>query len=375
MRVLLLLPYAWDTAPSQRYRIEQWVPWLREQGVEFQVSTLLTAAEQRLLYSSAGAARKAVMMAGATLRRAVEVSRRRGFDLIWLHRAALPVGPPMLERWLARTRIPIVYEFDDAIFLTHTSAVNSRWGALKCAGKTGDLSRLAAHVVVGNDYLAEYARGFNPRTTIIPTTVDTTHYVPRGPHQDDGPVVIGWSGSGTTLPHLRTLEGVLRRVAREVPVRLQVIGVEDYALEGVPTSARAWRPETQVAGLQEFDIGVMPLPDDQFARGKCGCKALEYMAVEVPVVTSPVGVNAEIVQDDRNGLLAATEDEWVAKLVRLARDVELRRRLGRAGRETVEAHYSTAVVAPQVLELLRRVVSEATATAAGEARLTEWTAR
>lgn len=355
MRVLLLLPYAWDTAPSQRYRIEQWAPWLRAQGVEFQVSTLLTPAEQTTLYGNANAVRKGQMMVAAAVRRTLELSRLRDFDLIWLHRAALPVGPPILERRLAKSGVPMIFEFDDAIFMPHTSAVNSRFRALKFAGKTGELCKLSRHVVVGNEFLAEYARKHNDHVTVIPTTIDTSVYRACEAHYTNETVVIGWSGSGTTLPHLRTLDRVFQRLAKRVNFRIAVIGVNDYELPGVEVKTSAWKPDTQVASLQRFDIGVMPLPDEEWARGKCACKALEYMAVGVPVVTSPVGVNAEIIRNGVNGLLAATEDEWVAQLERLVMDAGLRRELGAKGRETVVNDFSTSVQAPRVYDLLRQI--------------------
>src|SRR5207237_307457 len=141
---------------------------------------------------------------------------------------------------------------------------------------TSTICRLAAHVVVGNEYLADYARRFNPAVTVIPTTVDTDAYQPRTGYQARRPLTIGWSGSVTTLPHLRLLDGVLQRVAREAEVRVRVVGVPEYALAGVAAEAVEWRAERQVSELGSFDIGVMPLPDEEWARGKCACKALEY---------------------------------------------------------------------------------------------------
>lgn len=352
-----MLPYAWDTVPGQRFRIEQWHPRLQAQGVEFVVSTLLTASQQRLLYSRGRAARKAIMLAGTMLRRALDVRLARQVDAIWLHRAAWPVGPALLERLLARTGVPLIFEFDDAIYLADTAEANRRWRALKFAGKTSAICRLSTHVVVGNAYLADHAARFNPAVTTIPTTIDTDVYHPRADYRDASPVVIGWSGSRTTVAHLGTLDRVIQRVAAEVPVRLRVIGTDAYPLEGVDTAAMEWSPEREVPELSRFDIGVMPLPDEEWARGKCALKALQYMALGVPTVTSPVGVNADIIRDGENGLLARDEDEWVAKLVGLSRDVALRESLGRAGRQTVERTYSAAVQAPRVLELLERLCS------------------
>jgi SAM-dependent methyltransferase/glycosyltransferase involved in cell wall biosynthesis/uncharacterized protein YbaR (Trm112 family) len=365
MRVLLLLPYAWDTAPGQRFRIEQWVPGLEAMGVEFRVETLLTGAEQRLLYSDGHAGAKVAMLVRHAGRRVAQLRGLRGFDLVWLYRAAFLVGPAVLERVLARSAVPMVVEFDDAIYLPDTSTANARWAGLKCSGKTATICRLSDHVVVGNRYLADYARVHNPAVTVIPTTIDTDAYRPREHYGESRPVVIGWSGSGTTVAHLRTLDRVLQKVAAREDVRLHVVGTDSYPLEGVRTSATRWSPEKERPELGRFDIGVMPLPDEEWARGKCGLKALQYMALGVPTVTSPVGVNSEIIQNGTNGVLASGEDEWVGALTSLIHDVGLRQRLGRAGRATVEDRYSTRSQLRRVFEVMERVSASRRPTSLG----------
>jgi glycosyltransferase involved in cell wall biosynthesis len=367
MRLLLLLPYAWDTSPSQRFRIEQWHPALKASGIALEVAALLSQEEQRTLYGTGGAAGKATMLAGTFLRRLRQLTRVGRYDAIWLHRAAFPIGPPFLERWLARTRTPIILEFDDAIYLTHTSAANERWRAFKCASKTAELCGLSRHVVVGNEYLAEYARQFNANVSIIPTTIDVDAYQPRADYPDNDPVVIGWSGSGTTAAHLRTLDSVLQRVAAQTQVRVHVMGVDDYSLEGVDSRAVRWSPAVELPELRQFDIGVMPLPDEEWARGKCALKALQYMALGIPTVTAPVGVNGKIIQDGQNGLLASTDDEWVERLVALAQDVRMRERIGRAGRETVVQEYSTNAQVPHVRRVLELVCGHRSPSASRDA--------
>ncbi len=354
-RVLLLLPYAWNTSPSQRYRIEQWSARLTAAGVELHPVTLMSEAEQRLLHGTGSTAAKAWMLARCMASRVLQLRRVRTFDAIWLHRTAWPIGPALLERFIAWLGVPIVYEFDDAIFLADTAAANARWAALKFAGKTAEICRMSRHVVVGNDYLAEYARRHNGSVTVVPSTIDTDLYRPRDRYEERTPVVIGWSGSATTVPHLRTLDGALRRVAREVPVVLHVIGTDAFELEGVPTYVAPWSAAREIPELNRFDVGIMPLPDEEWTKGKCALKALLYMSLGIPAVASPVGMNGEVIRDGQNGRLAATEDEWVERLLELATDVRLRERLGRAGRRTVEERYSAAVHAPRVLEILREV--------------------
>jgi len=244
------------------------------------------------------------------------------------------------------------------VFVPYVSPSNGYLSYLKFPAKTKTICRLATHVMAGNPYLADYAKQTNQNVSIVPTTIDTEKYsvLPR----ERNPVpVIGWSGSFSTVQHLDSLAGALRRLARTENFRLVVIGTPVYKLDGVDVEALPWRSATEVSDLRQIDIGIMPLPDESWSRGKCGLKALQYMALGIPTVCSPVGVNSEIIQDGVNGFLAGTEDEWVAKLTQLLHDEKLRARLGAAGRATVETKYSAAVQAPRVYEILRSVVAKA----------------
>jgi glycosyltransferase involved in cell wall biosynthesis len=218
---------------------------------------------------------------------------------------------------------------------------------------------MSAHVMAGNSYLAEYARQVNANVTIVPTTIDTEKYAVRTEAHESELPTIGWTGSFSTVQHLDTLRSALQKLAKQTKFRLRVIGTPTYKLDGLDVEAMPWRADTELEDLHAIDIGVMPLPDDAWSKGKCGLKALQFMALGIPTVCSPVGVNTEIIQDGENGFIASSEDEWVEKLGRLVHSAELRRQLGRAGRRTVEAKYSANVQAPRVFELLRSVVIEA----------------
>jgi glycosyltransferase involved in cell wall biosynthesis len=208
--------------------------------------------------------------------------------------------------------------------------------------------------MVGNSYLAEYAGQFNPHVTIVPTTIDTEKYEVRQNKPADTPV-IGWTGSFSTIQHLDTLRGALQKLAEREKFRLRVIGTQDYRLEGVEVEAIRWRSESELEDLCPIDIGVMPLPNDAWSKGKCGLKALQFMAVGIPTICSPVGVNTEIIHDGQNGFIAGTEQEWVDKMGLLLRSVDLRNQLGLAGRATVEQKYSAIAQAPRVYEVLESI--------------------
>ena len=356
MNVLVLIPYLYDTAPGQRFRIEQWARGLEERGVRFQFIPFETSALKEILHRRGCHLRKIIeLLRGIYRRSRVLAAIDQRWDVILLYREMLPLGPPIFERLLAKKGIPIVYDFDDAIFLPEVSEANQRFLWLKWPQKIGTICRLSAYAIVGNGYLKDYALQFTPRVSVIPTTIDTDTYTLKPSAEIRETPVIGWSGSMTTLKHLRVIEPTLRALRCTTPYRLKVVGQRGVEMDGLDVESKDWDRKTEVADLQSFDIGMMPLPDDAWARGKCGLKLLQYMAVGVPTVASPVGVNVEIIQDGINGFLASTEQEWVAKLQLLISDRALRERLAKAGRETIEQKYAAKLHAPHLLEVLRAV--------------------
>ena len=356
MRVLALMPALYDTSPGQRYRLEQWEPLLRERGVDITFASFEDEELHALLYQRGMMPKKLQLVTRGLRRRLSLVRKVKDYDLVYILREAALFGPPVFERLIAQSGVPMVFDFDDAIFVSYRSPSNGYLSYLKFASKTKTICRIASHVMVGNPYLAEYARQVNDRVTVIPTTIDTEKYrVPE--RREKSPVVIGWTGSYSTVQHLDTLRGALKKLAEKESFRLRVIGTPSYECPPVDVEAMRWRADTELEDLSEIDIGMMPLPDDRWSKGKCGLKALQFMALGIPTICSPVGVNTDIIQDDQNGFIAGTEDEWVEKLTRLLRSAELRRRLGDAGRATVEEKYSAITQTPRVYEIFKSVFS------------------
>ena len=238
MRILAIVPSVYDTNPSQRFRIEQWEPLLRERGVEVTFKPFESNELHAVLYKQGHMAEKLKFVGEALRRRAGEVRSARGYDAVYVLREAALLGPPVFERWLARTGVPYVFDFDDAVFLTYVSPSNGYLSYLKFPGKTRAICRMAAHVMAGNQYLADYAGAVNERVTIVPTTIDTAKYSVEPRAENDVPVV-GWSGSFSTAVHLATVKGALRKLAERERFRLRVIGAPDFKIEGVDVEASA----------------------------------------------------------------------------------------------------------------------------------------
>lgn len=356
MKVLAWVPQAIDTSPGQRFRIEQWEPHLRQEGIEIAYSPFSSAEIAAVLQRRGSTAQKAKAVVRALWQRFREAWTAAPYDLVYIFREGALLGPAVAERILARRRIPFVFDFDDAVWLRYVSPANSYLSYLRFPSKTATLCRLARHVVAGNPYLRDYALRHNERVSVVPTTIDTVRYRPA-PRSANAVPVIGWTGSYSTVQYLGVVRTALERLRARRSFRVVVVGGEGFAAQGVDVEHRPWRSATEVEDLLDFDVGIMPLPDSQWERGKCGLKALQYMALEIPAVVSPVGVNREIVQHGNNGLLAGSEAEWEAALDSLLSDASLRRRLGQAGRATVEASYSAAVHAPRVAEVFRSALA------------------
>ncbi|HYP50933.1 MAG TPA: glycosyltransferase family 4 protein [Pyrinomonadaceae bacterium] len=372
MKLLAIVPSLYDISPGQRYRIEQWEPILREKGVEITYSPFETEELRGVLYQPGRIAEKMKFVMRSINKRREDMRNVRDFDAVYVFREAALLGPAYFEKSISRSGVPMIFDFDDAVFVSYKSPSNGYLSYLKFPGKTATICRLSAHIMAGNPYLAEYARQYNPKNvTVIPTTIDTDkyHYLENRPANDVP--VIGWSGSHSTVQHLDTLRETLQDLAKVAQFRLRVIGTPNYKIEGVDVEAMAWRSETETQDLEPIDVGVMPLPDDQWSKGKCGLKALQYMALGVPTICSPVGVNSDIIQDGENGFLADGKEEWIEKLKRLLASAELRRKLGAAGRRTVEEKYSARVQAPRVFQILTSVVNRAKTTDKKAIRQTE----
>lgn len=353
---LALVPYPLDRAPSQRYRLEQWQPHLAAQGIAIQFAPFADERLYERLYRPGNPIAKGLSLARCLIGSAAGLRRVRQHDVVLIHRAISIVGPAILERIASLLRRPIVFDFDDAIYRLNTSHVNRWFGWLKFPGKTASICRLSSHVTVGNRFLAEFARKYNRNVTIIPSSVDTDRYQPRRRSETGRPVVVGWTGSSTSQTYLEQFAPVLRELVARRAVEVRIISDREPVLAGVPITWRPWSAASEAEDVGQFDIGIMPMPDDNWTRGKCAFKALQYMAMEVPAVCSAVGMNTDVIRHGQNGFLATTATEWLQYLEELVGSFDLRRRLGAAARRTVECDYSMVASANLFGEVVRSVV-------------------
>jgi glycosyltransferase involved in cell wall biosynthesis len=358
INVLALSPIPEEGAGC-RFRVSQYLPFLKAQGIDVTIRSFYTQEFFKLVYQRGHYVRKGAAFLRLLLRQREVLRELDRYDVVLLYREANPIGSPFIERRIARRGLPIVYDFDDAIFLPSVSEANQAMSFLKSTSKPAEIIRFSRHVMVGNEFLAQYARRYSQHVTVVPTAVDTTRFAPRPPgSRPDGPLVVGWIGSPTTFHYLESIAPLLKDLAARHEFVLKVSGAgKPVNFPGVKVQEVTWSLEQEVTLFNTCDVGVYPLADDDWARGKCGFKAIQFMACGVPTVAAAVGVNREIIRDGENGFLAATPAEFSRKLERLLTDAALRDRFAHAGRQTIDQRYSSRVTAPIVARILREAVA------------------
>ncbi|MBX3205815.1 MAG: glycosyltransferase [Labilithrix sp.] len=358
IRLLVLTPKPSGLSPGQRFRLEQWAPRVAaDHGIAMDFVPFESPRLTELLYQSGHRAEKAAWVLFDFARRAREVFRARRYDGVVVYREAALIGPAIYERAFRVAGVPMFFDFDDAIWQPgQISSANGVFSALHFWGKTSTTCRLSRGVIVGNDYLASYARKRNLNVFVVPTSIELDRYPVQPELTSEKPFVVAWSGSTHTLQHFEHAREPLERLAKELPLVVKVICNKppERPIDGAENIFVPWSERGEAEAVGAAHVGIMPLPDDDYTRGKCGLKALQFMATGRPVVISPVGMNKELVTTGHNGFLASTTDEWTDALRRLAASPVLRQRLGRAGRETIEARYSADVVAGLFANAIRQ---------------------
>ncbi len=344
MKVLFLVPYPLGEAGSQRFRFEQYFGVMRDRGISIDVSSFLDHRAWNILYAEGKFVPKFFSILLGFFRRISDVFRSCSYDFIFIHREAAPLGPPVFEWLIAKVFSgKIIYDFDDAIWLPNVSASNKLFSKIKWYHKVISICRWSYRISCGNDFLKEYALQYNRNVVVNPTVVDTEgRYNKIKQHQHTGRIIIGWTGTHSTIRYLNDLLPVLKKLEEENNIEIQIISNAPPDLPLKSLKYIPWKKSTEIEDLLAFDIGIMPLPDDDWARGKCGFKLIQYLSLGIPAVSSPVGVNAKIIDGGTNGFLCKTHDEWLNALRELIVHSEKRKQFGEQGRQKMISHFSAA---------------------------------
>jgi glycosyltransferase involved in cell wall biosynthesis len=355
-KILFLSPYPKGIGPSQRFRFEQYINFF-EQEFDCKQITFWNKKSWDILFSDKGHLIKTYYLLISFFKRWVTVFSINRYHIIFIHREVAHIGPPVFE-WIIKYifRKKIIYDFDDAIWFRNYSEKNKIARFFKSPWKVKYICKWADVIIVGNDYLKSFAIKYNKRVVVIPTTIDTEYHKPL-PDKDYNTkkTVIGWTGTLTTLRQLDLILPVLQKLEEKYDFEFLVISNEKPEINIKPFNFIKWNKDTEIADLQKINIGIMPLYDNEWEKGKCGFKGLQYMALEIPAVMSPVGVNTKIITDGKNGFLAKTEQDWFDKLSVLIENKQLRKELGKVGRKTVIEKYSVNANKQKYFEVLHLI--------------------
>ena len=352
MRVLLFSKYG-SLGASSRLRSYQYLPYLSQKGFQVDISALFDNHYLEGFFSARK--RNPFEIIRYYLKRGQWISKIQSYDMIWIEYELFPWLPATIENLIIRKHIPLIVDYDDAVF--HRFDLSSNRLVRKLLGQKFDhIMRSASAVIVGNQYIADRATSAGASSVVkIPTVVDLSKYRYTA-KQKSTVFTIGWIGTPHTAQYLRMIEPALKRIAAKYRIQFIGVGTGNLKIDGVPTESLKWSKINEAKTLSSFDVGIMPLRDEPFERGKCGYKLIQYMACGLPVVASPVGANTEIVEHGRNGFLSSFKDQWIKAIEYLIRNPDKAQKMGKEGRRKVENSYCTQITAPKLFEVFRSVV-------------------
>jgi glycosyltransferase involved in cell wall biosynthesis len=359
-KILVICPYPEDVAPSQRLKFEQYYSAFKEAGYEVHISPFISSSFWKVIYKKGFFFQKTIYTIQGYLKRIANLFVLHRYDIIYLHLWATPFGPPIFEWLIRKLSKAIVYDIDDLVYLRNVQSKAHRLVTfIKGRSKPIYLMKTADHVITCTPYLDQFVRKFNSKTTDISSTVDTCkRYKPVNQYSNDKILTLGWSGSLSTSKYFHLLKNVLKRLAEKYKFNILVVGDSSVKIEGLNIEAVNWREETEIAELQRMDIGLYPLPDEEWVLGKSGLKAIQYMALGIPTVATAIGANFRVIENGQSGYLVKNEDEWVKALSELIEKPELRKKIGENAREKVVRDFSIQSNTINYLTVLESVLPD-----------------
>jgi glycosyltransferase involved in cell wall biosynthesis len=356
VRVLALTPNLYGVSPGQRSSIELWEKVLEPAGISIDHSSFETEPLRDVIYSPGRYGRKMIELTRAYGRRLRSLKLIDDYDAVLIYREAALIGPELVERLAAR-RKPLIYQLDDPLYVPYRSPWSGWLTYLKFFGKVRRIAAMSRVVIVNSSHHRDYVSRVNSNVWQIPSVVDADVYQPLPRAEGNGKVCVGWSGSATTVGNLDLIEAPLRDVARREDVRIQLVGVDKPPFAGLELTALPWRADTEVEDLRKLDVGLAPAPVTEWNKRKFFMKIVQYMALGIPPVCSPIGSNPEVVDHGRTGFLADTRDEWVSAIERLVTDSGLREEMSAAAATVAHEKYTLQANAEQIVAAFESAVS------------------
>ncbi len=338
-KILFIVPYPFDKAPSQRLKFEQYYKSIEEAGFTIYKSSFISEGFWKVIYKKGNLFKKIFYTCAGYCKRFGDLFRLRRYDAVYIHLWVTPFGPAFFEWMFCKISKRVIYDIDDMIYITPPNSPNPAINWLKGKTKPIYLFRNANCVLTSTPAIEEYAKKFNDRVISVPITIDTDKYIPKDRY-DTPKLTLGWSGSVSTSPYLHLLDRVLLELRKKYDFKLLVMGDPNFTIEGLEIEAIPWKEEYEVSTIRRFDIGLYPLPRDSWVQGKGGGKALQYMAAGVPTVATAIGTNFTIVEHGVSGFLVNTDKEWIDCIGEFIESEMLRKQIGQTGTRVVEEKFS-----------------------------------
>jgi len=358
--MLVICPHPVGYAPGQRLKYEQYFDAFEEAGYEVTVSPFMSETFQKIVYKKGHFFQKALWTIAGYFKRVGDLFRIGNYDVVYVFLWVAPFAPSVFEKLTRKLAKKLVYDIDDLIFLNPPSSTNPLIHYLRSPRNHIALMKSADHVITCTPYLDEFVKKYNQHTTDISSTINTDLYQPKANYAIDADrkFVIGWSGSHSTSKYLHLLDDVFVELAKEYSFKLMVMGDASFRLEGVEVEALPWKEKYEIKVISQFDIGVYPLPDEQWVLGKSGLKALQYMALGIPTIATAIGTIHRIIDNGENGFLVRSKEEWKQQIIDLMTNERLRQKIGKKAVKTVKQFYSIRSNKDKYLEILDRLVTK-----------------
>ncbi len=359
-KIYIVCPFPQGEAAGQRLKYEQYFEEWNDQGFDITVSCFMDLSLWKVVYQKGHYIQKISGVLKGYYRRFIDIFFFNKFDIVYIFMWGTPFGSSLYERIVRLLSKEVIYDIEDNVMMEQQNSMNPIVQFLRGSGKVNYLIEASDHVITSSPFLCEHAKKINilNQATYISSSIDTNRFVPLNRYSNNEPVVLGWTGTFSSKEYLELLEPILIELTTIAEFKLRIIGNFEYSLPGVNTEVIQWSKENEVIDLQGIDIGLYPLPQNDWVLGKSGLKAIQYMAFGLPTVATNIGTTSRIIRDMDNGILVKEDDEWIKSLEMLIKNPDIRKKLGENARKTVIENYSTDVVGSQYLAILNSLIGD-----------------
>jgi len=359
-KIYVICPFPKDEAAGQRLKYEQYIEQWEKEGYQVSISNFMDLSLWSVVYTKGNFHKKFFGVLRGYLKRFIDIFFIHKADLVYVFMWGTPFGSSFYERIIRLLSKNLIYDIEDNVMIGQTNSLNPIMRFLRGSGKVNYLIKSSDHVITSSPFLCDYAKKINNlgNATYISSSINVNRFIPANNFSKTKPIVLGWTGTFSSKEYLELLEPMLKKLSARRNFRLRIIGNFEYSLPGVDVEMIKWSKKNEVSDLQGIDIGLYPLPQNDWVLGKSGLKALQYMAFGLPTVATDVGTTPRIINNMENGILVKSEEDWISALEMLMDDNELRRKLGENARRTVLQNYSTDVISSKYLKILKSLIGD-----------------